>query len=400
MGTRSFRRRLCCGTLPVMADWKKPHHAFLVPIRRGLWAFLVLTLGLLMLLSAHAPVRAEQSDKLPDQLPDLVESPAEITLALVGDLLPEASWKNEHLPIKELYDEVREELRRADIIFGNLEEPLTTSEAPTENKNPESVRAGRDFVLKASAPDVAAGLREAGFTIVSLANNHMMDYREQGLLDTLSALRQAGVLAVGAGRRREEAHRATVVEVKGVRVAFLAFSDVVPSNYEAAAERAGVASTKETVDLIAAIKEARGQADLLVLSLHWGTQATHTATERQHEVGRLAIEAGCDLVFGGHPHYLQGIEQYQGKPIFYSAGNFQFPTRNPEAQESFIAMVVFRGRGVERIDLVPVLISPQGQPRIVRGSPEGNRILAHVRDYSQAYGTRFVGGMIEIPATR
>ncbi len=383
-----------------MADQKLPTRAFPATIRRSLLTSLILSVGFAIPLSVHVPVRADQ----PDTPSHSVEIPAEITLALVGDLLPEASWKDQHLPVRELYAEVRVDLRRADIIFGNLEEPLTASEEPTENKNAESVRAGRDFVLKASAPDVAAGLREAGFTIVSLANNHMMDYRERGLLDTLDALRHAGVLTVGAGRRREEAHRPTVVEVKGVRVAFLAFTDVVPANYEADAERAGVASSKETADLTAAIREARGQADLLVLSLHWGTQAIHTATERQHELGRLAIEAGCDMVFGSHPHYLQGIELYRGKPIFYSAGNFQFPTRNPEAQESFIAMVGFRGRDVEGIDLVPVRISPQGQPRIVRGSPEGDRILEHVREYSRLYGTQFVAGKIErkpvVPSTR
>jgi poly-gamma-glutamate synthesis protein (capsule biosynthesis protein) len=361
---------------------------------------LVVSLSLLVQLSALTPVQADPPDQFPDQPSNSVEAPREITLALVGDLLPEASWRTDHLPITVLYAEVRDQLRRADIAFGNLEEPLTTSEAPTENKNPESVRAGRDFVLRASSPGVAAGLREAGFSIVGLANNHMMDYREQGLLDTLDALRQAGLPAVGAGRRREEAHRAVVVEAKGMRVAFLAFSDVVPANYEATAERAGVASSKETPDLIAAIKSARGQADLLVLSLHWGTQAIHTATERQHELGRLAVEAGCDLVFGGHPHYLQGIEVYQGKPIFYSAGNFQFPTRNPEAQESFIAMVVVRGKGVEQIELVPVLISPQGQPRIVQDSPEGDRILEHVQAYSRLYGTHVGGGRIRIPPGR
>ena len=361
---------------------------------------LAVSLILLVLLSASTPVQADPPDRLPEKLPDPVETPREITLALVGDLLPEASWRTDHLPITVLYAEVRDQLRRGDITFGNLEEPLTTAETPTEHKNPESVRAGRDFVLKASGPDVAVGLREAGLTIVGLANNHMMDYREQGLLDTLDALRQAGLPAVGAGRRREEAHRAVVLEVKGMRVAFLAFSDVVPANYEATAERAGVASSKETADLIAAIKAARGQAELLVLSLHWGSQATHTTTERQHELGRLAVEAGCDLVFGGHPHYLQGIEIYQGKPIFYSAGNFQFPTRNPEAQESFIAMVVIRGKGVEKIELLPVLISLQGQPRIVQGSPEGDRILEHVQAYSRLYGTQVVGGKIEIQRGR
>jgi len=118
---------------------------------------------------------------------------------------------------------VRSLLRRADVVIGNLEAPFTTRNTPTPYKRADSVRARRDYILRAE-PRFAEGLRYAGFTAVGLANNHTMDYQQGGLYDTLAALEQLGIAHAGAGRNITEARRPAVIERKGLRIALLSYS--------------------------------------------------------------------------------------------------------------------------------------------------------------------------------
>jgi poly-gamma-glutamate synthesis protein (capsule biosynthesis protein) len=179
-----------------------------------------------------------------------------------------------------------------------------------------------------------------------------------------------------------------------MRVAFLAFTDVVPPGYEATSERLGVASSKDEDFLVQAIKRAHQQADFVVLMIHWGGQGGHLITSRQHQLARVAVDAGCSLVVGMHPHVLQGIEYIGSVPVFYSIGNFAFPSSRPAARESVILRLIFGPQKLESVEIVPVEISSQGAPQIVNGE-EGHEILSHLDGFCRMFNTRVESGVLE-----
>lgn len=222
------------------------------------------------------------------------------------------------------FRQVRPFLARADVLFGNLEAPFTTRNTPTPYKSPASVRARRDYILRAD-PRWAQALVTAGFDAVGLANNHMMDYREGGLFDTLSTLDRLGIACAGAGRSLGEARRPAIVERKGMRLALLSYSCILPIGSVATRTRAGIAPARGTgtEEMVRAdLRAAREQSDLVIVSIHWGKQLALYPDKSQQRLGRSMVEWGADVVVGHHPHVLQGIELYNGKLIAYSLGDF------------------------------------------------------------------------------
>lgn len=314
-----------------------------------------------------------------------------MVIAVAGDVLPESSWEAPH-EIEHLFDGVREEFARADLVFVNLEEPLTGSSKVTPYKNPAAVAAGRDYVLSSRNPEVPRILKEAGIGLVGLANNHMLDYTEEGLDETLRRLAEAGPPWVGAGRK-SEAERAYVFSRRGRRVALLAFSDVIPTNYEATETHHGIASSKEEEDLRRAIEQARQRADYVVLMMHWGGQGKHLITPRQRQLGQVAAEAGCDAVIGMHPHVLQGVEYVGRVPVFYSVGNFAFPSSSSPARECVLVKLAFGPGGLEEVKVVPVEISPAGAPQLARGE-QGRKILAQLDGFCRMFNTALQDGKL------
>jgi hypothetical protein len=151
-----------------------------------------------------------------------------LVIAVAGDTLPESSWAGPQ-EVEHFLDAIREEFARADLVFLNLEQPITAAHTVTPNKNPADVAAGRDYILRARNPAIPRIIKEAGVGLVALANNHVMDYTAAGLRDTLRAFREAGLPVVGAGLKLD-AERAFIFRKDGRRVALLAFSDVVPRN--------------------------------------------------------------------------------------------------------------------------------------------------------------------------
>jgi len=293
----------------------------------------------------------------------------EFTMMAVGDILPHPSWQSIELPISKLLDGAMTTLFGADLVVGNLETPLTDKAEPTANKNKDSIRVGREFVFKAESPGVAQGLKDAGFAVLTLANNHMLDYREAGLRDTLARLKAAGIATAGAGLDFEGAVRPCTVKVKGMEVVFLSASDVVPKDYEATPTRPGIASMKDDnafMERVKATRKANPKA-LLVLCLHWGVEASFSPTGRQKELAHAFIDAGADLIIGHHPHRMQGVELYKGKPIFYSLGNFQFDCKSP-GDETFIAKVTYKGGSPVPVDVavMPVHIADGGYPSVLK----------------------------------
>lgn len=314
-----------------------------------------------------------------------------MVITVGGDVLPESSWESP-AEVEHLFDGVREEFERADLVFVNLEEPLTNSSRVTPYKNPAAVAAGRDYILRSRNPEVPRILKEAGIGLVGLANNHMLDYTEEGLEETLRRLAEAGPPWVGAGRK-PEAERAYVFKRRGRRVALLAFSDVIPTNYEATETRLGIASSKEEEDLRRAIEQARRHADDVVLMMHWGGQGRHSITPRQRRMGQVAAKAGCDAVIGMHPHVLQGVEYIGRVPVFYSVGNFAFPSSSAAARECVLVRLAFGREGLAEVRIIPVEISPAGAPHVAHDD-RGKQILAELDGFCRMFNTTVQDGRL------
>ncbi|WP_244863568.1 CapA family protein [Paenibacillus cisolokensis] len=250
-----------------------------------------------------------------EERPD--DSGAKVRLAFVGDLLLASSV--EELMRKNGYDypyrDALPYLTEPDLTAGNLENPITKRGTPAEDKQ---------YVFK-GRPESLDALKEAGFDVVSVANNHTLDQGVVGLLDTIDYLDEAGIRHMGGGRNEEEAYRPAVLEAQGVKVAYLGFSRVLPVvEWKATKEREGLAEAYDSTRALEAIRKAKEDADLIVVMVHWGRERVDHPVEHQKVLAKQFIDAGADLVIGSHPHVLQGFERYKGKWIAYSLGNFIF----------------------------------------------------------------------------
>ncbi len=250
---------------------------------------------------------------------------------------------------------VKKYLQSGDLVFANLETAITSGR---EVLNGEMVFR--------SDPQTALVLAEAGFSVLSLANNHTPNWGEEGLLDTFKYLNQAGLNYVGAGKNLKDAYRPLYLEKNGLKFAFLAYndSDVVPDYYGAGSERAGTA-LMNIEKMKSAVQEARTKVDFVIVSMHSGQEYTAHASSRQTKFAHTAIDAGADLVIGHHPHVVQNMEEYHGKFIFYSLGNFVFDQNwSSNTSQSLILKVYFNQQGLKEISFVPVVIKNNCQPQL------------------------------------
>jgi poly-gamma-glutamate capsule biosynthesis protein CapA/YwtB (metallophosphatase superfamily) len=240
-----------------------------------------------------------------------------ISLSFVGDLL--VSDYVSAITAREGYDYLYQPsmlyLSEPDLTAGNLEFPVTERGTPVE---------GTPYVFKGS-PDVLPSIRNAGFDVMSLANNHALDQGVEGMLDTMKYLDEAGLSHMGAGNNDKEAFTPVIKEVRGIKVAYIGLSRVVPfSSWKADKNVPGLAETYDTRRATEAIAKAKKEADIVVVMVHWGKERVDQPEPYQKDFGKQYIDAGADLVIGSHPHVLQGFEMYKGKWIAYSLGNFIF----------------------------------------------------------------------------
>lgn len=193
-----------------------------------------------------------------------------------------------------------------------------------------SAAADKQFTFRLP-PEKVSIFQELGIDIVTLANNHALDYGTDALLDTCDTLDQAGIGRVGAGANLEEAKKPVIMDVKGKKIGFLGASRVIPvGSWNATASGAGMLTTYDPALLLEEIKKTRGQCDFVVVYVHWGIEKDIRPQDYQRTMGKQYIDAGADLVIGSHPHVLQGMEYYKGKPIVYSLGNFVFGSSIPK----------------------------------------------------------------------
>lgn len=202
-------------------------------------------------------------------------------------------------------------LREADLAFANLEVPLL---------GPAGAHAS--LKIRGEVAD-APLLRKIGISVVSLANNHILDAGPEGLASTRSALRDLEIETIGAGASLDEALRPVILERRGIRIGWLAWAEGAASThrYIARKDRPGAAPLEETA-IRRSVTELRPQVDLLCVSVHQGVNYVHYASPRQRRFAQVAAEAGADLVIGHHPHVLQGWERIGRTLVFHSLGEF------------------------------------------------------------------------------
>ncbi len=333
------------------------------------------------------PARAETPQTLPapkpaSQVPAEIKVPAvEVRIAAVGDIMlggtagPEMQKYGYDYP----FERTQSLLKQAQIVFGNLEGPLTEGGATETPKK---------YVFRSPPDKVAPALARAGFNIVSLANNHSLDYGPQGLEDTRTALEKAGIHGVGAGRNLAEA-RAPVYMVKGgATVAFLAYSLTFPEEFWAGPDKPGTAFGHEQ-DVRADVTAARQTADIVVVSFHWGQEGKTELRDYQVQLAHAAIDAGASAVLGHHPHILQAVERYQDGVILYSLGNFAFGSFSNTATRSAIALLTFRDRQWSELRLLPINVRNAEvvfQPRPLAGR-DAAEVVEQLQQLSQARQT-------------
>lgn len=216
-----------------------------------------------------------------------------------------------------------EEMQSADILMINNEFTYSSRGTPLP---------GKAYTFRAD-PERISAIAELGTDILSLANNHVYDYGEEALLDTLEVVEGAGIPYVGAGRNLEEAAKPAYFIANGRKIAIVSATQIERSlNYtkEATDVSAGVLKTLNPDKFLAVIEEARSYSDYVIVFVHWGTENTKYYGSDQEELGQKFIEAGADVVIGGHTHCLQGFGYHNGKPIIYSLGNYWFNGRTAD----------------------------------------------------------------------
>jgi poly-gamma-glutamate synthesis protein (capsule biosynthesis protein) len=254
---------------------------------------------------------------------------------------------------------IKDYFNEGDIVFANLESPIFPGKIMPIS--------GTAFWAR---PGLEKSLKENGFNVLSLSNNHMGNQGVIGVEYTLNSLKGVGILASGAGRDIEEAATPQVIVKKGLRFAFLSYTDgsIIPESYEASSNSAGVLYMDEA-RLKNDIASAKKVSDFVIISMHAGNEYVYRPVQKQISFAQKAIDDGADLIIGHHPHQIQDVEKYKGKYIFYSLGNFVFDQEwSIETRQGLIAEIYFNKSGVVDFNLTPVLISDYCQPDILNDS--------------------------------
>ncbi|WP_370614546.1 CapA family protein [Mumia qirimensis] len=304
--------------------------------------------------------------------------PEIVTLAVTGDIMlgrRVGAYLDRAGDPTAVFRPFAERLAAADITVGNLESTLSQRGSPTQG--------GDSF---GADPSVRRGLRAAGFDVIGLANNHLGDFGPQAMRDSFDRLRAGGLPYVGAGRDRAEAERPLVVERGGTMVGFIAVDSIGETPAATASRpgtsrldmppRTGPMDEVRLARLERQVRQLAGEVDTVVVMTHWGTQYTNVPEASQRRVARVVARAGADVVVGGHPHWLQGLEQMGDTLVVHSLGNFVFDMdfQRRTREGAVLELVLWDGE-VKGARLVPYVIDGSFTPRPVRAG-RAERVLA------------------------
>jgi len=284
---------------------------------------------------------------------------------------------------------VRPILEWADVAMVNLECPFTTRGDAMQ----------KNFNFRAR-PELVEILKAGSIDAVTLANNHLKDYGDDGVRDTIATLDGAGIAHFGAGTNLAKARRPLIVERRGVKLGFLGYYfQAAPDMLEPEAVYAtkhdpGVAGCYKDADCIERmvredVKRLVPKVDAAIPFFHWGKEGSTDVRDYQTHLAHLCVDLGCRAVLGAHPHRFQGIEVYRGAPIFYSLGNFLFGgNKDPKDKLSAIVRLRVTKSGPIEADAVPIQITrwPDApfQPYVLEG-PEKDAALIHFAELSRGF---------------
>lgn len=295
---------------------------------------------------------------------------------------------------KYIFAAVRNLITAADLAVGNLEGPISKTGKKTTN---------RRWSYKVP-PKAANALSDAGFDLMNLANNHIIDCGEVGISETISFLKQAGVEPMGAGMNKAEAHRAVIREVRGVKIAFLSY---VPTHMMVEGKKVFLRNLAWTrtrggaawgdIKLIRRdIRRIRKSADIIVVSFHMGDRYQRHPEKFERKLCQAVIDAGADAVIGHGTHIMGPIELYKGKPIVYSVGNFAFGSSNLRARFSLMSYIDVdpKEKDLSRLFVLPIYTVNYNpmvmhQTKVLKGF-QGKRVLKKISQLSKPYGARLV----------
>lgn len=255
--------------------------------------------------------------------PTPTPEPLDITVCFAGDIsladdaVTIAQWEKTGNDLSKcISPELLEIMNAADVMCVNNEFTFTERGTPLK---------GKSYTFRAK-PERVALLSEMGVDVAMLANNHTFDYGKESLSDTLDTLESANIGYFGAGRNLEEAMKPYYVEIDGITIAFVAASRAEKNvmTPQATEDTPGILRCYDTELFLEVIKEADANADIVLASVHWGTEYSTVLEDVQLTTGKLYLDAGADVIIGSHSHCLQGMEFYNGKPVMYSLGNFWF----------------------------------------------------------------------------
>lgn len=261
-----------------------------------------------------------------------------------------ANSNNYDMPFKYLADSIS----KFDVSFANLESPFSETAKPTDT--------GMVFGAEPKAVD---GLKLAGFDVLSLANNHFGNQQNAGMSYTMSLLTKNKIGYVGAGETTKTSCEPKIIDVKGLKIAFLAVDgvDSTPVVYRADGQYPGLCSWEQASLVNKGLENAKKAADFVIVSMHAGTEYTPKHREDQEEFAHRMIDSGADLIIGTHPHVAQDFEYYKNGVIFYSLGNFVFDQYwSTETQQGLTVNINFDYNQIQSFQIKPVVINSNSQP--------------------------------------
>lgn len=291
--------------------------------------------------AAEQAAREEEQRKAEEAAAAAEAAKYDFTLSFMGDVNLDDSWSTmEYLSQQPngitdcISADLLSRMQSADLFCVNSEFAFTEGGEALD---------GKAYTFR-SKPGNVSIYETMGVDLVTLANNHIYDFGPQGLTDTLKTLDDAGIAHVGAGENLADASAPYYTEIQGKKIAFVNASCAEKNRFtpEATEDSSGVLLCYETDKFLQAIREARSNADYVIALVHWGTDYVYEASEEQRSTARDYITAGADVIIGTHSHSLQGVEYYNGKPIFYSLGSCWF---NEKTLETFLLELHFTGDG-------------------------------------------------------
>ena len=267
---------------------------------------------------------------------------------------------------------VRDVIEGADIAMANFENPA-----------PNRFTWHTSKTVFTADPTLIDGLVKAGIDYVSIANNHIGDAGDNGILQTIANLKKRGLKYSGAGKDLVAAQKPAILDANGTKVGILAYDAIAPG-YHAAKGEPG--SSKLTIKAVrAGVKAARkAGAKVVIVFPHWGVEYRYSPFENQQRLARQIIDAGADMIIGNHAHYAAAVEIYKGKPIWYALGNFVFDqTWSEPTMEGITLELTFQGAELRQIRMRPHIILDKAQPNFMDPAKDGRFVLGPIYDASK-----------------